>query len=84
MLQKRCSYYPHSEAVSAVGSAANDPALLKRRELAREINVSVRTVDNLQRQKIIPVIKLSTRCCRFRLSDVLRALERFEIKEVTR
>jgi hypothetical protein len=84
MKQEKCSHYPHSEAVSAIELATNDPALLKRRELAREINVSVRTVDNLQRKKIIPVIKLSTRCCRFRLSDVLRALERFEIKEVTR
>ena len=84
MQEKRSTLSPHGNAVPAIELATNDPALLKRPELAREINVSVRTVDNLQRKKIIPVIKLSTRCCRFRLSDVLRALERFEIKEVTR
>jgi DNA-binding XRE family transcriptional regulator len=84
MQEKRSTLSPYGNAVPAIELATNDPALLKRRELAREINVSVRTVDNLQRKKIIPVIKLSTRCCRFRLSDVLRALERFEVKEATR
>jgi hypothetical protein len=71
----------HGDPVSATGSAANDPELLKRRELARAINVSPRTVDNWQKQKKIPVIKLSPRCCRFDLQSVLRALRRFEIKE---
>jgi hypothetical protein len=74
----------HSQSVSTPGSAGKDPALLKRRELAREINVSVRTLDNWQRKKIIPVIKISARCCRFRLGDVLRALDAFTVREAGR
>jgi len=84
MQEKRSTLCPHGNAVPAIELATNDPALLKTSRTGTGKNVSVRTVDNLQQTKIIPVIKLSTRCCRFRLSDVLRALERFEIKEVTR
>jgi len=80
-VQSETTTNAHGNSVSATGSAANDPALLKRRDLARAINVSARTVDNWQKQKKIPVIKLSPRCCRFDLQSVLRALRRFEIKE---
>jgi FixJ family two-component response regulator len=59
-------------------------ALLNRKQLAAAINVSPRTVDNLQRRKIIPVVQLSARCCRFSLPAVLRALGKFEVKEATR
>lgn len=72
----------HSHAVSASGSAVNDPALLKRRQLAKAVNVSVRTVDNWQKQKRIPFLKLGIRCVRFHLPSVLTALKRFEVKEV--
>ena len=65
--------------------AANDErALLKRLELARAISVSARTVDNLQRQKKIPFIRISPRCVRFHLPTVLAALRKFEIKEAGR
>jgi hypothetical protein len=65
-------------------SAVDDLALLKRAQLARAINMSVRSVDNLQRQKKIPVIKISARCCRFSLPAVMRALEKFEVREAGR
>ena len=65
-------------------SAADDSALLKRLQLARAINVSARTVDNWQRQKKIPFIRISTRCVRFHLPSVLAALRRFEVKEAGR
>ena len=64
--------------------AADDPALLKRPQLARAINVSVRTVDNWQKQKRIPYLKLSARCVRYHLPSVLAALRRFEIREAGR
>jgi hypothetical protein len=57
-----------------------DWALLKRPELAKAINVSERTVDNWQKKKMIPVIRITPRCCRFRLFDVLAALRKFEVK----
>jgi hypothetical protein len=68
-------------SVSVPESAADDSALLKRRQLARAINTSVRTVDNLQRFKKIPCIKISPRCVRFHLPSVLAALRKFEVKE---
>ena len=65
-------------------SVADDPALLKRAQLARAINVSARTVDNWQKQKKIPYLKLSARCVRYHLPSVLAALRKFEIREAGR
>ena len=64
----------------ATGST-NDQMLLKRLQLARTINVSARTVDNWQKRKIIPHLKVG-KSVRFDLQRVLAALRRFEIKEV--
>jgi hypothetical protein len=63
-------------------SATDDLALLKRPQLARAINVSPRTLDNWQRQKRIPFLKLSARCVRYHLPSVLAALRKFEVKAV--
>ena len=65
-------------------SATDDLALLKRAQLARAINVSARTVDNWQKQKRIPFLKLSARRVRYHLPSVLAALRKFEIREVGR
>ena len=62
-------------------SATPDLALLKRPQLAKAINVSPRTVDNLQRRKVIPWVRISPRCVRFHLPSVLAALRKFEVKE---
>jgi hypothetical protein len=58
--------------------------LLKREELARALNISPRSVDNFQKAKRIPVIKLTPRCVRFSLPAVLKALEKFQVKEAGR
>jgi hypothetical protein len=55
--------------------------LLNRGQLARAISVSPRTVDNLQRRRVIPFIRLSVRCIRFHLPTVIAALRKFEIRE---
>jgi hypothetical protein len=65
-------------------SVDDDLALLKRPQLARAINVSARTVDNWQKQKRIPFLKLSARCVRYHLPSVLAALRKFEVKEAGR
>ena len=57
-------------------------ALLKKKQLAAALNLSPRSIDNLQAAKKIPVIVLSPRCCRYDLGAVLRALGRFTIEEV--
>jgi hypothetical protein len=62
----------------------NEAALLKRRQLACALNASTRSIDNWQRRKIIPAIKISPRCVRFHLPSVLAALRKFEVKEAGR
>jgi len=69
---------PLAEASSA------STLLLDREQLARAINVSSRTVSNWQSSGKIPFLKPSQRCVRFVLPDVLRALQRFEVKEARR
>jgi hypothetical protein len=72
----------HRGTVPAPGSAANDPALLTRKQLAKKISLSTRSVDTLQKRKAIPFIRLSARCVRFEIDRVLAALRRFELKEI--
>ena len=64
-------------------SVTADLALLKQPQLAKAINVSARTVDNWQKQKRIPYLKLSARCVRYHLPSVLAALQKFEVKEIS-
>jgi hypothetical protein len=58
--------------------------LTTRAELAKRLRLSNRSIDNLQRQRKIPYIKISPRCVRFDLQAVLRALSRFEVIEAGR
>jgi hypothetical protein len=58
-----------------------NPALLKRLQLARAINVSGRSVDNLVARHMIPCVRISPRCVRFDLQAVLKALRKFEVRE---
>jgi hypothetical protein len=64
--------------------ATDDRGLLKRPQLAKAINVSQRTLDNWQKQKRIPYLKLSARCVRYHLPSVIAALRKFEVKEAGR
>jgi hypothetical protein len=61
-----------------------DPALLKRRQLALALGASTRSVDNWQKERKIPFIRISARCVRFHLPSVLAALRKFEVKEAGR
>jgi hypothetical protein len=75
----------HGDSVPAPESAADDSAgLVKKNAVARAASVSTRTIDNLQRKKLIPYIKLSARCVRYHLPTVLAALRKFEIREAGR
>ena len=51
-------------------------------ELAHELNVSIRTVDQWIHDKKIPFKKLSPRLIRFDLDQVQWALDRYTIREV--
>ena len=56
--------------------------LLSLRDVADHLGISERHVQNLRFRRLIPAIKLSERCLRFRLSDVERALEKLTIREI--
>jgi excisionase family DNA binding protein len=50
--------------------------------VARKLGVSKRFVQELVKNKTIPVIRLGRRCVRFDPDAVLTAVKRFEVKEV--
>jgi excisionase family DNA binding protein len=58
-----------------------DNGLVTKKELAPVLRVSTRTLDNWQRKKILPYIKVG-RLVRFNIARCIRALERFERREV--
>jgi hypothetical protein len=57
-------------------------ALVTKDVVARVASVSARTIENWMGQRRIPYIRLSRRCVRFHITDVLAALRKFEVKEV--
>ena len=63
------------------GPSQTTALLLNKPELARAVKVSTRTVENWQKRKTIPYLRLSNRLVRFSLPRVLEALSRFEVKE---
>jgi hypothetical protein len=67
-------------AASAVVPLPPFPSLLKKPEIARELRCSQRHVERLQRERRIPVIRLSERCVRYRLEAVLAALANPEVE----
>lgn len=82
MVKQPINKLAHGDTAPAPESAANDPALLTRKQLAKKLGLSTRSIDNLQKRRALPVMKLSNRCCRYSLQAVLRALGRFTIEEV--
>ena len=73
-----------SAAVSSAVDKFEDinSQLLTYGQLARNMNVCERTLEYWVAVRKIPYIKLGRKCVRFRLSDVQRALKRYEVKEV--
>jgi hypothetical protein len=71
-------------AAPATGTAVDAPGLVTKPVIARTVSVSQRTIDAWVSARRIPAVKLSARCVRFSIPAVLRALNKFEIKEATR
>ena len=63
-------------------TSARPAMIMNKTELARELRVSIRTVDNMMAQRIIPFVRATKRSIRFFLPHVLAALEKREVKEV--
>lgn len=62
-------------------ASPDETELVKKPVVARAALTSVRTIDNLVRQREIPIVRISKRCVRFHLPSVLAALQKFEVKE---
>jgi hypothetical protein len=58
--------------------------LIRKKELAKELSVSPRTIDNWVHQKRIPVHRLSPRLLRYDLRKVQKALDKYEVIEAGR
>jgi excisionase family DNA binding protein len=64
------------------GDESMPKRLLSKKELAKLLGVSTRTIENWLAAKRIPRLRLSARLTRFSLPRVEAALARYEIKEV--
>ena len=54
---------------------ASQPELLTKKEIARHLRVSVRSINSWMLKGKIPFLRITRRCVRFRLKHVLEALE---------
>ncbi len=68
--------------ISASNIESISKRLLSKKELARALGVSPRTIENWLAAKKIPQLRLSARLTRFNLARVESALSRYEVKEV--
>jgi len=57
-------------------------ALIRKNELAKELSVSPRQIDNWGRKRLIPVHRFSSRLVRYDLRRVRNALDKFEAGEI--
>jgi len=76
-LQKELDEIAKTSSVSSPHSPKHSSgfdAYSKRGDVARHLNVSMRTVDNMMARKIIPYFKIGG-MVRFKLEDIDRALE---------
>jgi excisionase family DNA binding protein len=60
------------------------PALVCKKDIAKELSVSPRTIDNWVRKKRIPAHRFSSRLIRFDPRKVRDALDKYEVCEVGR
>ena len=75
-----------SEPMMTSGSAAIvQPAVIRKRELAKRLSVSTRTIDNWMAKRVIPYIQISPRFYLYQFDAVLDALKNlYEIEPVSR
>jgi len=62
-----------------------EPALIQKKELAKRLSVSPRTIDGWVAKRVIPCIKVSSRFNLYDLDAVLAALKnQYQIEPVKR
>ena len=53
---------------------------IRRKEAAKYLGISLRTLSNFQRRGIIPYVRIGHRLTLFRIPDLDRAMKRFTIR----
>ena len=62
-----------------------EATLIRKKELARRLSVSPRTIDEWARKRMIPYLPVTRRLYLYEFEDVLAALKKhYEIETVTR
>ena len=76
------SGYSEIPPVAGVGI---EPVLIKKRELARRLSVSTRTIDDWSRKRMIPYIPVSPRMFLYNFDEVLASLRKnYQIDPIVR
>jgi DNA-binding transcriptional regulator LsrR (DeoR family) len=70
---------------SAVSSSFVQPTLIKKKELAKRLSVSTRSIDGWVSKRVIPYIQITPRFYLYEFDAVLAALKKhYQIEPVTR
>jgi excisionase family DNA binding protein len=56
---------------------------LDKKQLGKLLGLHPNSVDNLRARKVIPAYKIAGGAVRFRYEEVLKALERYKVREVS-
>ncbi len=75
-----------SESMMTSGSAEIiQPKVIRKKELAKRLSVSTRTVDNWMAKRLIPYIQVTPRFYLYEFEAVLEAIKKhYQIEPVTR
>jgi predicted site-specific integrase-resolvase len=60
----------------ATGKETNSESLVSGRELAAAFGVAITTVNRWRRRGLLPHVRVSRGCVRYRVADAIRAFER--------
>lgn len=71
-----------SKSIASISGNQPHAELVTKKQVAKAIGISVRTVEGMMARKVIPFFKLSPRLVRFSLGRVKAALNRYEVLEI--
>lgn len=58
------------------------PGYLRKEEAALYLNISIRTLTDWMKQRIVSYVKISHRVCLFKITDLDTSMDRYKIKAV--
>jgi predicted site-specific integrase-resolvase len=73
-----------SVAKSAALRPSQDDRLLRERTCAKHLDISHRTLEGWRKKGIVPYLRITPKSIRYRLADVLQALQDNYGKEVNK